>query len=153
MYSLRPACAVAFNYERCQLTQKAPSFLSGLRISSRALLFHGTLSCMEEGKKSICFGGTTKKETHLRTEIHTELHVFFQQWMEICLTSACNQWLNQKYSITSIKIELCLQKCQWFVSAKIACCLPEHAGVFIASCYFACTYTQCFGSLHTSCLF
>lgn len=63
MYSLRSACAVAFNYGRCQLTQKAPSFLSRLRISSRAPLFHGTICGKKKTSHQLGWNNQKKEPT------------------------------------------------------------------------------------------
>ncbi len=159
MYSLRPACAVAFNYERCQLTQKAPSFLSGLRISSRARLFHGTLSCTEgekkkQKKKHLLWWNNQKRNPLKIWNIHWAADVFsLTMHGNVCLTSLCIQWLNQKYPFKLINTELRFWKGHWFVSAKNEWLLAL-ACPCVYSCKFACTHAhnKLFGSPHTSCL-
>ena len=66
MYSLRPVCAVAFNYEKDvrELRKPPPSFL-GSELAAVLFSFMVHYPVWKKEKKNICSGGTTKKGTHL----------------------------------------------------------------------------------------
>lgn len=120
--------------------RKAFRFLSGLRISNRALLFHGTLSCVGGGgnnNNNICSRGTTKKETHSGSKKKYTLQMSFNSAWKCALMMKAKKKNIQSNRLTWVVV------CEW--GKLVADCISMPVCVY--SCKFACTHTQCFGSL------
>lgn len=115
--------------------RKAFHFLSGLRISSRALLFHSTLSCMgEKNNNNICSHGTTKKETHLGSKKKYTLHMLFNNAWKCARRLMIKAKNIQSNRLTWVLFVETVVVCEWgkLVAACISmlvCVIPVNISV------------------------